>query len=81
MSESEDTIKPSHYKTGDKDLFDEWFDRYYHSDKTYTGREVFIIIMKIVAERYIRRYPDKNDVDISKGIYTLERLRDYESNH
>lgn len=73
-----DPIKPSHYKTGDKDLFDELYDRLYHSKKMFTGREVFIIVMKFVAERYTRRYPNKNAEDLSKGIYTLERLRGYE---
>ena len=73
-----DPIKPSHYKTGDKDLFDELYDRLYHSKKMFTGREVFIVVMKFVAERYTRRYPNKNAEDLSKGIYTLERLRGYE---
>lgn len=73
-----DPIKPAHYKTGDKDLFDELYDRLYHSKKMFTGREVFIIVMKFVAERYTRRYPNKNAEDLSKGIYTLERLREYE---
>ena len=73
-----DPIKPSHYKTGDKDLFDELYDRLYHSKKMFIGREVFIIVMKFVAERYTRRYPNKNAEDLSKGIYTLERLKEYE---
>lgn len=73
-----DPIKPSHYKTGDKDLFDELYDRLYHSKKMFTGREVFIVVIKFVAERYIRRYPNKNEEDLQKGIYTLERLKEYE---
>ena len=73
-----DPIKPAHYKNGDKDLFDELYDRLYHSKKMFTGRAVFIIVMKFVAERYTRRYPNKNAEDLSKGIYTLERLRGYE---
>ena len=77
-SEEHDPIKPSHYKTGDKDLFDELYDRLYHNKKMFTGREVFIIVMKFVAERYTRRYPNKNAEDLSKGIYTLERLKEYE---
>lgn len=74
----DDPIEPQHYRNGDKDLFDELYDRLYHSKKTFTGREVFIIVMKFVAERYTRRYPNKNAEDLSKGIYTLERLREYE---
>ena len=73
-----DPIKPAHYKAGDKDLFDELYDRLYHSKKMFTGREVFIIVMKFVAERYTRRYPNKNPEDLGKGIYTLERLKEYE---
>ena len=70
--------RPTHYESGGKDLFDELYDRLYHSKKMFTGREVFIIVMKFVAERYTRRYPNKNAEDLSKGIYTLERLRGYE---
>ena len=77
-SVSGDPIKPDHYKNGDKDLMDEWYDRLYHSEKLFTGREVFIIVMKSLAERYTRRYPDKNPEDLSKGVYTLERLKEYE---
>ena len=70
-------IRPSHYQGREKDLFDEWHERYYDSEKIYTGEEVFIEIMKCVAERYTRRFPDKNEIDLSKGIYTLSRLEEY----
>ena len=70
--------RPTHYKNGNKDLFDELYERLYHDERLYTGREVFIIVMKFVAERYIRRYPNKNEEDLQKGIYTLERLKEYE---
>ena len=73
-----DAIEPDHYRNGDKDLFDEWHERFYYSEKMFTGREVFIEIMKSVAERYVRRYPNKNAEDLQKGIYTLERLKEYE---
>ena len=70
--------RPTHYANNGKDLFDELYDRLFHSKKMFTGREVFIIVMKFVAERYIRRYPNKNEEDLQKGIYTLERLKGYE---
>ena len=70
--------RPTHYANNGKDLFDELYDRLFHSKKMFTGREVFIIVMKFVAERYIRRYPNKNEEDLQKGIYTLERLKEYE---
>lgn len=79
--EEEAAIRPTHYQNtsgNGKDLFDEWYERYYHSNKRFTGREVFIEIMKSVAERYIRRYPNKNDEDILKGIETLTRLKQME---
>ena len=79
--EEEAAIRPTHYQNTNgngKDLFDEWYERYYHSNKRFTGREVFIEIMKSVAERYIRRYPNKNDEDILKGIETLTRLKQME---
>ena len=79
--EEEAAIRPTHYQNtsgSGKDLFDEWYERYYHSNKRFTGREVFIEIMKSVAERYIRRYPNKNDEDILKGIETLTRLKQME---
>ena len=52
-------IRPSHYQGREKDLFDEWHERYSNDDRRYTGEQVFIEIMKCVAERYTRRYPQK----------------------
>ena len=72
------TVKrPDHYENNGKDLFDEWYERYYNDTKTYDGKEVFAEIMKAIAEQYIRRYPNKNAEDIEKGIYTLIRLKEY----
>ena len=72
------TVKrPKHYENNGKDLFDEWYERYYNDEKMYTGKELFAEIMKSVAERYIRRYPNKNAEDIDKGVYTLIRLKEY----
>lgn len=79
-SKEKDTIEPEHYLINGKDLFDEWHERYYNSEKLYTGREVFVAIMKAVSERYSRRYPNKNEDDLAKSIYTLTRLLDYEEN-
>src|SRR5699024_2614735 len=78
MYEEEDAVKPAHYQNNGKDLFEEWFERYNDNGKMYTGKEMFIEIMKSVAERYIRRYPNKGKYDLEKGIYTLERLKEYE---
>ena len=70
----ETTIKPDHYRTNQGkyiDLFDKW----YHENDLH----VFRAIMRATAERYITRYENKNGViDLEKGIYTLERLKEYE---
>lgn len=66
----ESAIQPTHYRKGDIDLYESWY-------RTRPFNEVRAILESI-AERYIKR--DKNDrvKDISKAIYTLERLREYE---
>ena len=63
-------IEPAHYRKGDIDLYESWY-------RTYPLNE-FRAGMQMIAERYIKR--DKNDrvEDLSKAIYTLERLRKYE---
>ena len=70
-------VRPSHYQGREKDLFDEWHERYSNDDRFYSGEQVFIEIMKCVAERYTRRYPRKDSADLSKGVYTLQRLEEY----
>ena len=70
-------VRPSHYQGREKDLFDEWHERYSNEHRFYTGEEVFVEIMKCVAERYTRRYPRKDSADLSKGVYTLQRLEEY----
>lgn len=64
--------RPIHYKNKNgKDLFQVWYERY--------DMVVFREVMRCVAERYISRYEKKNGiVDLKKGIYTLERLAEYE---
>lgn len=69
--------RPTHYNKGGRDLFDELWDKFKDDDKTYTGREVFIEVMKFTALRYIHRYPNKNPEDLDKGRYTLKRLDNY----
>lgn len=64
--------RPTHYKNKNgQDLFQIWYERY--------DMVVFREVMRCVAERYISRYEKKNGlVDLQKGIYTLERLAEYE---
>ena len=71
-SEANNVNKPSHYqdKNG-KDLYQKWYEE--HDIQTFRA------IMRAIAERYISRYEKKNGIeDLKKGIYTLERLREYE---
>ena len=70
MTEKNNAIEPSHYRKGEIDLYESWF-------RTYPFNE-FRAGMQMIAERYMKR--DKNDriEDLDKGIYTLERLKEYE---
>ena len=71
-SEANNVTKPSHYqdKNG-KDLYQKWYEE--HDIQTFRA------IMRAIAERYTSRYEKKNGIeDLKKGIYTLERLREYE---
>lgn len=72
IADGTSTIKPSHYQSGSGDLFDEWFNRY--------DLATFRAIMYGTAERYFRRYPDKNGKeDFKKGQEVLRRLEEYEA--
>lgn len=72
IADGTSTIKPSHYKSGSGDLFDDWFNRY--------DLSTFRALMYGTAERYFRRYPDKNGKeDFQKGQEVLRRLEEYEA--
>ena len=72
IEDGTDAIKPSHYNGGAGDLFDEWFNRY--------DLATFRALMYGTAERYFRRYPDKNGKeDFKKGQEVLRRLEEYEA--
>jgi hypothetical protein len=72
IADGTSTIKPSHYKSGSGDLFDDWFNRY--------DLATFRALMYGTAERYFRRYPDKNGKeDFKKGQEVLRRLEEYEA--
>ena len=65
-----DNIEPEHYRKGEIDLFESW----------YLTRpfDEFRAIMESVAERYFKRDKQNRIEDLSKAIYTLERLMYYE---
>ena len=72
IADDNSTIKPSHYSSGSGDLFDDWFNRY--------DLATFRALMYGTAERYFRRYPDKNGKeDFKKGQEVLRRLEEYEA--
>ena len=66
-------IQPPHYNKGDIDLYESW----------YLTRPFweFRAIMESIAERYIKRDKANRLEDLDKGIYTLQRLREYEVRH
>ena len=68
-----DNIKPEHYRKGEIDLY-EAFSQIFPHNEYRAG-------MQMIAMRYMFR--DKNDrvEDISKAIYTLERLKEKEIEH
>lgn len=68
--EPHDPIKPYHYRKGEIDLYESWY-------RTYPFNE-FRAGMQMIAERYIKRDKDNRVEDLDKGIYTLERLKEYE---
>lgn len=72
IADGANTIKPSHYNSGSGDLFDDWSNRY--------DLATFRALMYGTAERYFRRYPDKNGKeDFKKGQEVLRRLEEYEA--
>lgn len=72
---SKDIYNPDHYlNEAGYDLFEEWYIRY--------PFEVFRIIMWCTAERYFRRYFNKNGMeDLRKGQQVIKRLEEYEERY
>ncbi|WP_199445708.1 hypothetical protein [Aerococcus sp. 1KP-2016] len=68
-----DNIKPEHYRTGEIDLFEEWY-------LTYPF-EQYRAIMQSHAEKYLRRNKVDRVEDLGKAIYTLEILKEKEIEH
>ena len=66
-------IKPEHYNKGETDLFEAAY-------RTRPFSEVRAI-MEFTAERYFKRYKQNRLEDIDKGIYVMQRLREYEVLH
>ena len=68
-----DPIEPDHYNKGEIDLYESAY-------RTRPFNETRAIL-EFVAERYMKRDKNNRLEDIDKGIYTLQRLREYEVLH
>ena len=68
-----DNIRPDHYRTGEIDLFEEWY-------LTYPF-EQYRAIMQSHAEKYLRRNKVDRVEDLGKSIYCLEILKEKEIKH
>ena len=68
-----DNIKPEHYRTGEIDLY-EAFSQIFPHNEYRAG-------MQMIAMRYMFRDKIDRVEDISKAIYTLERLKEKEIEH
>lgn len=68
--EPDDPIEPSHYRKGEIDLYESWY-------QTRPFNE-FRAIMESIAERYMKRNKQNRLEDLDKCIYTLTRLKEYE---
>ena len=65
-----DNIKPEHYRTGEIDLFEEWY-------LTYPF-EQYRAIMQSHAEKYLRRNKVNRVEDLDKCVETIRRLKEKE---
>ena len=68
-----DNIKPDHYRTGEIDLY-EAFSQIFPHNEYRAG-------MQMIAMRYMFRDKIDRVEDISKAIYSLERLKEKEIEH
>lgn len=65
-----DPVKPKHYRTGKIDLIESWYQKYPFNE--------FKTGMLMYAERYFSRDKENRIQDMDKGLYVMERLREYE---
>ena len=65
-----DNIRPDHYRTGEIDLFEEWY-------LTYPF-EQYRAIMQSHAEKYLRRNKVNRVEDLDKCVETIRRLKEKE---
>ncbi len=68
-----DNIKPKHYRKGEIDLYEAFSQMFPHNE--------YRAGMQMIAMRYMFRDKIDRVEDISKAIYTLERLKEKEVEH
>ena len=74
LSESEhknfSAIEPAHYRKGQIDLIESWYLRYPFNE--------FKTGMVMYADRYFNRSKNNRVEDMKKGLYVMQRLKEYE---
>lgn len=70
LSKEIDNIKPNHYRNGEIDLIESWYLRYPFNE--------FKTGMVMYADRYFNRNKNNRVEDMEKGLYVMQRLKEYE---
>jgi uncharacterized membrane protein YobD (UPF0266 family) len=70
LSKEIDNIKPNHYRKGEIDLIESWYLRYPFNE--------FKTGMVMYADRYFNRNKNNRVEDMEKGLYVMQRLKEYE---
>lgn len=68
-----DNIRPDHYRTGEIDLFESWYQT--------LPWEQYRSVMVSHAEKYMKRIKNNTVEDLEKAIYVLQRLKEKEIEH
>lgn len=67
---SKNAIEPEHYRKGQIDLIESWY-RLFPFNEFKTG-------MIMYAQRYFMRKKVNRIEDMEKGLYVMQRLKEYE---
>ena len=66
----DNAIEPEHYRKGQIDLIESWYLRYPFNE--------FKTGMVMYADRYFNRSKNNRVEDMEKGLYVMQRLKEYE---
>ena len=70
LKETDNAIEPKHYREGQIDLIESWYLRYPFNE--------FKTGMVMYADRYFNRSKNNRVEDMEKGLYVMQRLKEYE---